>query len=67
VSLDIHLRVLQNMKGIYLTEEIIGTEPKFESLDEVPVDRKSSVFWFEYEDYKGELKESDKKAWIDHF
>lgn len=63
-TLDLHLRVLQNIDGVYLTEETC----KPEILETLQDDsQKSSVFWITYEDHKGRTIETDKKVWIQHF
>jgi hypothetical protein len=63
-TLDLHLRVLQNIDGVYLTEETC----KPEILEALTDDsQKSSIFWLAYEDHKGRQIESDKKVWIQNF
>lgn len=60
-TLDLHLRVLQNVDGVYLTEETC----KPEVLDTIQNDQeKSSVFWLQYTDHRGKTVESERKVWI---
>lgn len=64
LSLDLHLRVLQNIDGIYLTEETC----KPEVLETLQNDNeKSSVFWLTYTDHTGKVVETERKVWIQHF
>lgn len=59
-----HLRVLQNIDGVYLTEETC----KPEVLEALANDNeKSSVFWLTYTDHKGNKVETERKVWIQHF
>lgn len=59
-----HLRVLQNIDGIYLTEETC----KPEILEILTNDSdKSSIFWLNYQDHNGRNVETEKKIWIQHF
>lgn len=37
------------------------------NLDEVPSDKKSSVYWLKYIDHNGREVCTDKKLWIEHF
>jgi hypothetical protein len=63
-TLDLHLRVLQNIDGIYLTEETC----KPEILEALQNDNeKSSVFWLTYSDHNGKTIETEKKVWIQNF
>lgn len=63
-TLDLHLRVLQNIDGVYLTEDTC----KPEVLETIQNDHeKSSVFWLKYTDHKGNAVETEKKIWIQHF
>lgn len=63
-TLDLHLRVLQNIDGVYLTEETC----KPEVLETLANDsEKSSVFWLSYTDHHGKKVETEKKVWIQHF
>lgn len=50
-TLDLHFRVLQNIDGVYLTEEVC----KIELLDTLVENEKSSVFWLSYYNQWGEL------------
>jgi hypothetical protein len=63
-TLDLHLRVLQNIDGIYLTEETC----KPEILEALQNDQeKSSVYWLSYIDHHDKVVETDKKVWIQNF
>jgi len=64
VSLDFHLRVAKNIQqGRYLIpEENCLIEP--EKLDEIPVERKSSVYWLTFTGPKGETVQTEKRAYI---
>ena len=63
-TLDLHLRVLQNIDGIYLTEETC----KPEVLETLQNDQeKSSVYWLSYTDHQDKVVETEKKVWIQHF
>lgn len=63
-TLDLHLRVLSNIDGIYLTEETC----KPEMLDSLTSDAdKSSVFWLSYLDHNGSPVATERKAWIQNF
>lgn len=60
-TLDLHLRVLQNIDGVYLTEETC----KPEVLETLANDSdKSSVFWLTYTDHHEKKVETEKKVWI---
>ena len=37
------------------------------NLDEVPEERKSSVYWLRYENHLGEEVVTNKRCWIEHF
>jgi hypothetical protein len=63
-TLDLHLRVLQNIDGVYLTEETC----KPEILETLANDSdKSSIFWLTYNDHRGNPVETEKKIWIQNF
>ena len=51
------------MSGVYLNDE----NCKLESLDSVPDDKKSSVFWIQFLDHNGNKVMTDKKVWINDF
>jgi len=53
---DMHFRVLFNVDGVYLNDENCKME---KSLDEVPLERKSSIFWLEFEDHRGNRVKSE--------
>jgi len=36
-------------------------------LDDIPEERKSSLFWLRYTNHLGEEINTEKKAWIEHF
>jgi hypothetical protein len=56
--------VLNNIDGIYLTEETC----KPEILEALTQDSdKSSVFWLEYTDHNGAPISTEKKIWIQNF
>ena len=38
-----------------------------EKLDEIPVEHKSSMFWFTFRDHNGSLVQTNKRAYIEHF
>jgi len=60
-TLDLHLRVLNNVDGIYLTEETC----KPEVLETLTQDSdKSSTFWLRYKDHQDNIVETEKKIWI---
>ena len=63
-TLDLHLRVLNNVDGIYLTEETC----KPEVLETLTQDSdKSSTFWLRYKDHQDKIVETEKKIWIQNF
>jgi hypothetical protein len=60
-TLDLQLRVLNNVDGIYLTEETC----KPEVLETLTNDSdKASTFWLRYRDHKDAVVETEKKVWI---
>ena len=50
ISLDFQLRLLSNIDGVYLTEDIC----KVEILDTLKDEEKSSVFWLTFRNHLGE-------------
>jgi len=63
-TMDLHMRVLQNIDGIYLTEETC----KPEVLETLANDSdKSSIFWLSYQNHLGQQVKTEKKVWIQHF
>ena len=36
-------------------------------MDEVPEERKSSIFWLTYTNHHGEIVQTEKRSWIEHF
>lgn len=66
VSFELELRLLDNITGTYIND---GNCQQMESLnlDEIPVERKSALYWLRFENHRGETVETEKRAWIDHF
>ena len=66
VKLELQFRLMDNLVGIYLNDENCRSLDQL-NLDEVPVERKSSMFWLTYRNHRGEERQTEKRAWIDHF
>ena len=67
MSLDLHFRLLKNMKGgRYLIPEE-NCQFEVEKLDEIPDELKSSQYWINYTDHHGNEVLSDKKTYIKDF
>lgn len=62
--MDLHFRVLQNIDGVYLTEDTCRPEI-LETLTQ-DADR-SSIFWLRYIDHRDRVIETEKKVWIQNF
>ena len=64
MQLDFHFRVLFDVVGTLVTEEMCS---KPELLDSNEDNKKASVYWLSFTDHRGALKESDKKLWLQDF
>lgn len=66
VCFELQFRLLDNIQGEYINETNCQQLETL-NLDEVPEERKSSVYWLKYTNHEGETILSEKKAWIEHF
>ena len=66
VCFELELRLLDNIQGVYINETNCQQLENL-NLDEIPEERKSSLYWVQYRNHEGELVTSEKKAWIEHF
>ena len=54
------------MPGTYINETNCQSIESL-NLDEVPEERKSSIFWLTYTNHHGEIVQTEKRSWIEHF
>jgi hypothetical protein len=69
IKFILELRLLNNIKGIYINPEncpALTAEPPL-AIDEMDVDKKSQMYWLRFRDCRNQVVETEKKAWIDHF
>jgi len=66
VCFELQFRLLDNIQGEYINETNCQQLETL-NLDEVPEERKSSVYWLKYTNHEGEEVVTEKKAWIEHF
>ena len=66
-SIDLHIRLVKNIEnGRYLIpDENCNFEA--EKLDEIPVEHKSSQYWFSFKDHNNVQIQTKKKSYIEHF
>ena len=64
--LELEFRLLNNVQGTYINETNCQNLEAL-NLDEVPEERKSSLYWLTYTNHHGEVVQTEKKCWIEHF
>jgi len=53
LTLDLHLRILQGIEGVYLNDENCSKGPDY--LDQLSETEKASTFWLVYTDHNGHV------------
>ena len=64
--IELEFRLINNLQGIYINETNCQQLETL-NLDEVPEERKSSVYWLRYTNHFGEEVLTEKRSWIEHF
>ena len=66
ISFELQIRLLKNVNGIYINNENC---PNLEAinLDDLPLEKKSTMYWIIYKDQDDRLVSTDKKCWIQDF
>ena len=62
-TLDVHVRLVKDLEGRHLIPDE-NCPFDSEKLDELDIDKKSSMFWVTYTDHNGITKQTPKIAWI---
>lgn len=66
VEIELEFRLINNVTGVYLNETNCQQLETL-ILDDVPEERKSSVYWLRYENHHGDEVRTEKRCWIEHF
>jgi hypothetical protein len=66
-SIDFHIRLLKCVEEAKYLIPDENCDLELEKLDELPVEKKSSVFWITYLDHKGDEVSTEKKVYIRNF